>query len=272
MAEIQSKSRVVEVALLAGLVWILETLVHLYMVLGDSFLDALIFNISGHELYMRLFILLACCLVYILWFKNKIIKEKESQIKNIFNNVIPVCITNNDFEIVKANNAYWSIWGKQEHGNVKCYDHRPGDFCHTDNCPLIRIKNGDKEFNCESKKEYGNEVHHFIVTARPFYDSNQEVSGVIESFQDITALKKLEKEKEHLIACLRESLANVKLLSGFLPICASCKKIRDDKGYWNQIEAYLRDHSDAKFSHGLCPDCTRDLYPAFHAKMSAKKR
>ena len=53
----------------------------------------------------------------------------------------------------------------------------------------------------------------------------------------------------------------IKVLRGFLPICASCKKIRDDKGYWNQIESYIRDHSEAQFSHSICPDCVKKLYP-----------
>ena len=53
----------------------------------------------------------------------------------------------------------------------------------------------------------------------------------------------------------------MKKLSGLLPICASCKKIRDDKGYWNQIESYIHDHSEAEFSHGICPDCFKRLYP-----------
>ena len=59
---------------------------------------------------------------------------------------------------------------------------------------------------------------------------------------------------------MREALSNVNMLSGMLPICASCKKIRDDKGYWNQIEAYIRDHSEAEFTHGICPECEKKLY------------
>ena len=73
--------------------------------------------------------------------------------------------------------------------------------------------------------------------------------------------EKAEKEKVLLITQLQQALSKVKLLSGFLPICASCKKIRDDKGYWNQIEAYIRDHSEAEFSHGICPECMKKLYP-----------
>ena len=60
---------------------------------------------------------------------------------------------------------------------------------------------------------------------------------------------------------LYKALAEVKQLSGFIPICASCKKIRDDKGYWNQIETYISQHSEAQFSHGICPDCMKKLYP-----------
>lgn len=60
---------------------------------------------------------------------------------------------------------------------------------------------------------------------------------------------------------LQDALSKVKTLSGFLPICASCKNVRDDKGYWQQIEAYIKDHSDAVFSHSICPSCAAKLYP-----------
>ena len=63
------------------------------------------------------------------------------------------------------------------------------------------------------------------------------------------------------IAELQEALNKVKLLSGLLPICASCKKVRDDKGYWNQIETYVQKHSEADFSHSICPDCFKEIYP-----------
>lgn len=70
-------------------------------------------------------------------------------------------------------------------------------------------------------------------------------------------------EKKKLIVELEQALANVKTLSGLLPICASCKKIRDDQGYWHQVESYLLSHSQASFTHGLCPDCVTQLYPEF---------
>ncbi|MCI0437545.1 MAG: GAF domain-containing protein [Chloroflexi bacterium] len=70
---------------------------------------------------------------------------------------------------------------------------------------------------------------------------------------------------------LQEALAKIKTLRGLMPICASCKKIRDDKGYWNQIEEYIRDHSDAEFSHGICPECAVKLYPWIQSKVAAPK-
>lgn len=68
-------------------------------------------------------------------------------------------------------------------------------------------------------------------------------------------------ERKRLIRELQQALAEVKTLSGLLPICAGCKKVRDDRGYWTQIESYISARSEASFSHGLCPDCIRRLYP-----------
>ena len=73
--------------------------------------------------------------------------------------------------------------------------------------------------------------------------------------------RRYQTERDKLLAELQAALDKVKLLSGFLPICAACKRIRDDQGYWQQIESYIRDHSEAEFSHGICPDCARKLYP-----------
>jgi PAS domain-containing protein len=251
-------------------VWLFETFVHI-IALKESFWDALVLEITAHDLYLRLLIMTACCLLYLVLMKNRIIKDKESQIENILNNVIPVCITNKDFEIIMANDAYWSIWGKSESKSLKCYEHRPGESCHTENCALARVLSGDKEFVAESKKEYANETHYFIVTARPFLDAKNKIAGIIESFQDITERRKLEDEKVGLINQLQASLEKVKLLSGFIHICASCKKIRDDKGYWNQIEEYIRNHSEAEFSHGICPECEKKFYSELEKTLPEKE-
>lgn len=83
---------------------------------------------------------------------------------------------------------------------------------------------------------------------------------------DITRRKHAELERERLIGRLERALAEIRTLRGILPICAQCKRIRDDRGYWEQLEVYLREHADLEFSHGLCPDCAEELYPDFTSK------
>jgi PAS domain S-box-containing protein len=95
------------------------------------------------------------------------------------------------------------------------------------------------------------------------YDGRKAVFSIV---RDITDRKLAEQEREKLIAQLQKALADIKTLHGILPICASCKKIRDDQGAWHQVEAYIRDHTDAEFSHGLCADCAKQLYPEFAKK------
>ena len=89
----------------------------------------------------------------------------------------------------------------------------------------------------------------------------EDIPFTLESLIDITERKLLEEERERLISDLQTALAEVKTLQGFIPICAHCHKIRDDAGYWQQIEKYLQARTDAQFSHGICPDCLRKLYP-----------
>jgi len=84
--------------------------------------------------------------------------------------------------------------------------------------------------------------------------------------QEIERRKQVEKEKEGLIQELQQALSEVKTLRGFLPICANCRKVRDDRGYWQKIEEYIQQHSDARFSHGICPDCMKLLYPEYRER------
>ncbi len=102
------------------------------------------------------------------------------------------------------------------------------------------------------------------------YLFKEEVTGslLIRSILYAIERKKMMVEREKLRQELEDALAKVKLLSGFLPICCSCKKIRDDEGYWQQIELYISNHSDVEFSHGICEECSKKLYPEFHAKAS----
>jgi ABC-type amino acid transport substrate-binding protein len=89
--------------------------------------------------------------------------------------------------------------------------------------------------------------------------------------KEIIRRKQAEQERENVIQDLQNALLNVKQLKGLLPICSSCKKIRDDQGYWQQVEEYVTQHSDAEFSHGICPQCMEMLYPETYKRMKQKK-
>lgn len=126
----------------------------------------------------------------------------------------------------------------------------------------------------KSKRLRAEDVPQYLETRRIRKDGgvffSQTVSACIEyqgkpaimgNVVDITERKRAERQRDKLIAELQNALAEVKTLRGFIPICSHCKKIRDDKGYWNQIEAYIHKHSGAEFSHSICPECAQKYYP-----------
>ncbi len=107
---------------------------------------------------------------------------------------------------------------------------------------------------------------------KPF--NSEELKVRIDSGLRVLSLEQSLREKvieeKRLVGELREALDQIKRLSGLLPICATCKKIRDDKGYWNEIESYICEHSEADFTHGICPECAKKYYSEFFNKRKTK--
>lgn len=122
--------------------------------------------------------------------------------------------------------------------------------------PADRLMGNDR--NVVGRRKDGTEIPLEVGLSHFHSGATVLVSAVV---MDISRRRRAEAEREELIKELQAALDKVKQLSGLLPICASCKMIRDDNGYWNQIESYIRDHSEAEFSHGICPDCAKRLYP-----------
>lgn len=106
----------------------------------------------------------------------------------------------------------------------------------------------------------------------PICNKAGKVIGYRGIDRNITERKWAQKGREKLLKALQKSVENVKTLNVLLPICACCKKIRDDKGHWNQIEEYIEKYSHAKFSHGLCPECSDELYGKQDWFIKAKKK
>lgn len=135
----------------------------------------------------------------------------------------------------------------------------------------IEQKRALKEYGVKFRRKDGTEID-CLLTATLRFDKDGKIIGYQGIIRDITQRKKLEEEREKLITELQDALNKIKTLSGLVPICASCKKIRDDKGYWNQLEIYIQEHTQAEFSHGLCPDCMKKLYPDIFSTFQEEKK
>jgi len=127
-----------------------------------------------------------------------------------------------------------------------------------------RIGLGERIVHHETtrRKKNGEDID-VSLTISPIRDGSDSIIGVSTTARDITEQERVRKDREKLIIELYEALAKIKTLKGLLPICAWCKKVRDDQGYWQQIEAYVRDHSEADFSHGICPSCAQKAREEF---------
>ena len=121
---------------------------------------------------------------------------------------------------------------------------------------------GDSKY-VESRTVYDNQVTWLSTWLVPMKDERGDVSAVMGVSRDISNQKWLEEDKEKLRHRLQEALTEVKALSGLLPICSVCKKIRDDRGYWQQVEIYIQQNTNATFTHGVCPECFPKLYPEY---------
>jgi DNA-binding NtrC family response regulator len=129
---------------------------------------------------------------------------------------------------------------------------------------VILTSHGGEELAVQALKSGA--LDYVVKSPEAFDTMPYMVKRALREWSLIQEHKQTEAEREKLIVELTEALAKVKKLSGLIPICSSCKKIRDDNGYWNKLEKYLQEHSDATLSHGLCPDCMKNLYPEYNNK------
>jgi len=184
--------------------------------------------------------------------QNQIIDEERKKaekanltLETVFNSSIPICITSVDYDILKANDAYYSIWpeGKGSEEAVKCYKSRPGPPCNTDDCPLRQIIGGKDEVICETSKGLGVRQGEFIVTARPYRDIDGKLIGIVFSFQDISERKiseiALASERERLAVTL-QSIGDGVITTDLDGKIVLINKISELLTGWSQQEAIGR--------------------------------
>ncbi len=177
----------------------------------------------------------------------------------------PILVIDCNYHIVAANNVACRSFCLS-HDNIvgrECFKvtHKSDRPCWQGetNCPVkLAFELKEKTRVIHKHILLGKTVFEEIM-ASPIFDDQGEVNFIVEELNDITELVQSREITEHL-------KDEIKTLRGIIPICSSCKNIRDDKGYWQQVEAYVRDRSEAEFSHSICPECFEKLYPEFDNK------
>jgi PAS domain S-box-containing protein len=184
---------------------------------------------------------------------ERLVEERTRQLEDVnvtletvLNSANPICMMNLDFEIMKANKAYYDIWPRLTGAGevLKCFESRPGKLCGTDACPLTLIRQGMAEVVNQFSKEFANgETGEFIVTARPFRDLSGKIVGVVESFQDVTAqsnvAKQLLAEREQLNVTLR-SIGDGVITTDTVGNVVLMNKVAEKITGWTQAEAVGR--------------------------------
>jgi YesN/AraC family two-component response regulator len=201
--------------------------------------------------------------------RSEILKNKD-YLQSILDCIAePVNVMDKDYNIIFANRASLAFSdGDSLEPGSKCYRvfHRRERPCPEEPgtdyvCPIKEVSETGKLTSCVHTHIRQNGMERQVeLVISPIMDESGNVVQIIETCRDITERVKLQEDRERLILELQEALSKVKTLSGLLPICAWCKKIRDDKGYWDKLEEYIEKHSTAKFSHGICPDCMKEHF------------
>ena len=202
---------------------------------------------------------------------EKTLLTREAELRAIFeNSAAGITVSDLNGKVLQTNPAYQKIFG---YDPAELQTMLFSDFTHPDD---VGKHMASYEKLVAGEIDYFNMRKRFIhkdgrvvwtqVTVSLVRNDNAKPQFVIGIVEDITARKLAEDEKERLIAELQKALDEIKILRGIIPICSHCKKIRDDQGFWNRVEIYIEQHTEALFSHGICPDCLRDHYPNIYRK------
>lgn len=181
-----------------------------------------------------------------------------------------VSIQDRNFRVIFQNEVHKTMVG--EHTGEFCYKAYRGRDSICDGCHLISSFRDGKVHKKEQQRTTEKGTRYYEIASSPLRDSDGNIVAGIEAVREITDRKLAELDRERLISELQEALEKISTLKGLLPICAWCKKIRDDRGYWKKVEEYLEEHTDALFTHGICPECYKKVKPGLSSEQRAEDK
>jgi PAS domain S-box-containing protein len=205
------------------------------------------------------------------------LRESEERFRRIFEDgPFGMIIADVNYRVLKANKALCEMLGYTE---AELAGRSIGEITHAEdieksagpskrllhgNVPLFRL---EKRYVTKS-----GETLWVNLTVAAIRGENNEVLYALGMIEDISRRKLVEQERERLVHDLQQALEKIKALRGLLPMCARCKKIRNDKGYWQKVETYIQEYSDASFTHGMCPECLNKVDQASAVEVSERDK
>lgn len=199
------------------------------------------------------------------------LRKSRDFLQSVIDNIgDPTMVTDVNYHILLANKALKKIFDRRDPvaEHLCCFEaiHRldrpcpvvcPGAYP----CPINEvISTGRPSRVIHANRDLLDNEIFVEIMASPVFDAAGEIVRIVESFHNITRFKEEGERLEDLVFDLQNALAKAKRLAGLLPICMTCKRIRNDKGEWENIEVYIRNHSEAEFTHGLCSECEEKIY------------
>ncbi|HWR89476.1 MAG TPA: PAS domain S-box protein [Dissulfurispiraceae bacterium] len=203
------------------------------------------------------------------------LQESEERFRSIFDDgPLGMIISDPNHRVLKVNRAFCEMLGYSEEEVVGRGIEEltfPEDIKKGENPAAQALRGESPLFRLEKRFVRKNGESFWVnLTATVIKDRRGKVLYAIGMIEEITNRKAAEQEREQLISRLKEAVANIRTLKGLLPMCAWCKNIRDDEGYWRRVEDYIKKRTDASFTHGICPQCLKKLDPEIYQEILGK--
>ncbi len=197
---------------------------------------------------------------------EKTLRQAEEKYRDLFENANDVIfILDEDYNYVDVNRKAVEVFGysREEFLRLNVKDVIPPEQRQRSDDEFTKLdKNGGYErFVGRQRTKDGRWLDIEVNSSAIVRDG--KVIGSRDIVRDISERRQAERERERLIAKLQQALEEIKTLKGIIPICSFCKRVRVDQDYWEQVDIYIKDHSEADISHGICPECLRSMYPDF---------